>query len=206
MWKIPSGQETIYGSKFWPTWKFLENYCCSVVQSLSYPTPCEPMDCSTSGFPVLYYLLEFAQTLVHWVSDAIQPSRPLSSSFPPAFNLSQDQGFFPMSWLFASSGQNIETSTLVPILLVNIQGWFSLGLTGLSPCCPRDSQESSPAPQFKSTSSLALKGFPGGSEGKVSAYNVGDPGLIPGSGRSSGKGNDNPLHYCLENPMDWEAW
>ena len=127
-----------------------------VVQSLSYPTPCEPMDCSTSGFPVLYYLLEFAQTLVHWVSDAIQPSRPLSSSFPPAFNLSQDQGFFPMSWLFASSGQNIETSTLVPILLVNIQGWFSLGLTGLSPCCPRDSQKSSPAPQFESISSSVL--------------------------------------------------
>ena len=45
--------------------------------------------------------------------------------------------------------------------------------------------------------------FPGGSDGKASAYNVGDPGLIPGSGRSSGEGNGNPLQYsCLENPMD----
>ena len=49
--------------------------------------------------------------------------------------------------------------------------------------------------------------FPGGSDSKVSAYNVGDPGLIPGSGRSSGKRNGNPLQYsCLENPMDLGAW
>ena len=45
--------------------------------------------------------------------------------------------------------------------------------------------------------------FPGGSDGKVSAYNVGDPGSIPGLGRSSGEGNGNSLQYsCLENPMD----
>ena len=51
------------------------------------------------------------------------------------------------------------------------------------------------------------KGFPGGSEGKVSAYDVGDLGQIPGLGRSSGEGNGNPLQYsCLENPMDREAW
>ena len=50
-------------------------------------------------------------------------------------------------------------------------------------------------------------GFPGGSEGKASAYNAGDPGLIPESGRSPGEGNGTPLQYsCLENPMDWEAW
>ena len=50
-------------------------------------------------------------------------------------------------------------------------------------------------------------GFPGGSAGKVSAYNVGDPGSIPGLGRSSGEGNGNPLQYsCLENPMDGGAW
>ena len=49
-------------------------------------------------------------------------------------------------------------------------------------------------------------GFPGGSDGKESTYNVGDLGLIPWSGRSSGEGNDNPLWYsCLENPMDGEA-
>ena len=49
--------------------------------------------------------------------------------------------------------------------------------------------------------------FPGGSDGKASAYNVGDPGSIPGLGRSPGEGNDNPLQYsCLENPMDGRTW
>ena len=52
-----------------------------------------------------------------------------------------------------------------------------------------------------------LQDFPGGSDGKVSAYNVGDPGSIPGSGRSPGEGNGNPLQYsCLENPRDGGAW
>ena len=52
-----------------------------------------------------------------------------------------------------------------------------------------------------------LEIFPGGSEGKASACNVGDLGLIPGSGRHPGEGNGNPLQYsCLENPMDREAW
>ena len=49
--------------------------------------------------------------------------------------------------------------------------------------------------------------FPGGSDGKAPAYNVGGPGSIPGSGRSLGEGNGNPLQYsCLENPMDGGAW
>ena len=52
------------------------------------------MDCSTPGFPVHYHLLELTQTHVHQVIDAIQPSRPLSSPSPPAFNLSQHQGLF----------------------------------------------------------------------------------------------------------------
>ena len=52
------------------------------------------MDCSTPGFPVLHHFPEFVQSHVHWVCDAIQPSHPLSSSSPPAFNLSQHQGLF----------------------------------------------------------------------------------------------------------------
>ena len=52
------------------------------------------MNCSTPGFPVLHHLPEFAQTHVHWVSDVIQPSCPLSSPSPPTFNLSQHQGLF----------------------------------------------------------------------------------------------------------------
>ena len=52
-----------------------------------------------------------------------------------------------------------------------------------------------------------LEDFPGGSEGKVSAFNAGDLGSIPGWGRSPREGNGNPLQYsCLENPMDGEAW
>ena len=67
-------------------------YCCSVAQSC--PNLCSPMDCSTPGLPVLHHLLEFAQTHVHRVGDAIQPSHPLRSPSPPAFNLSQHQGLF----------------------------------------------------------------------------------------------------------------
>ena len=64
----------------------------SVAQSR--PTPCDPMDCSTPGFPVHHQLLEFTQTHVHQVSDAIQPSHPLSSPSPPAPNPSQHQSLF----------------------------------------------------------------------------------------------------------------
>ena len=58
------------------------------------PTVCDPMDCSTPGLPVHHQLPEFTQTHAHWVSDAIQPSHPLSSPSPPTFNLSQHQGLF----------------------------------------------------------------------------------------------------------------
>ena len=54
---------------------------------------------------------------------------------------------------------------------------------------------------------LLMVDFPGGSDGKASAYNAGDPGSIPGSGRSPEEGNGNPLQYsCLENPMDRRGW
>ena len=57
------------------------------------------------------------------------------------------------------------------------------------------------------TKQITNKGFPGGSDGKASVYDVGDLGSIPGLGRSAGEGNGNPLQYsCLENPMDREAW
>ena len=60
----------------------------------SCPTLCDPMGCSTPGLPVHYQLLEFTQTHVHRVGDAIQPFHPLSSPSPPAFNLLQHQGLF----------------------------------------------------------------------------------------------------------------
>ena len=100
--------------------------CCWVTQSC--PTLQDPMNCSMPGLPVLHHLLEFAQTHIHWVIEAIQPSHPQSSS-SPAFSLSQHQGLFPVSCLFTSSGQSIGASASV--LPVNIQDWFPLGLNGL---------------------------------------------------------------------------
>ena len=64
----------------------------------------DPMDCSTPGFPVHHQLPELAQTHVHWISDAIQPSHPLSSLSPPAFKLSQNQGLF--QWVSSSHQVN----------------------------------------------------------------------------------------------------
>ena len=93
------------------------------VMSNSY----NPTDCSKPGFPVLHYLPEFVKTHVHWVSDAIQSSHLLLPPSPPALNLSQIRVFF--QWLFTSCGQSIGVSASV--LIVNIQGWFPLGLTGL---------------------------------------------------------------------------
>ena len=103
--------------------------CCSVTKLCL--TLCHPMDYSTPGSSVLHYLPEFAQVLVHWVGDAIQPSHPLSSPSPPTFNLSQHQESFPMSQLFASGGQIIGASASASVLPMNIQGWFPLVLTGL---------------------------------------------------------------------------
>ena len=72
----------------------------SVQFTQSCPTVCDPMNCSTPGFPIHHQLPKLAQTHVHWVSDAIQPSHPLLSPFPPAFNLSQHRGLF--QWVSSS--------------------------------------------------------------------------------------------------------
>ena len=70
----------------------------SVAQSC--PTPWDPMNCSTTGLPAHHQLPEFIRTHAHWVGDAIQPSHPLSSPCPPAFNLYQHQG--PFKWISSS--------------------------------------------------------------------------------------------------------
>ena len=78
-------------------------YCSSVQFSSvtqSCPILCYPVDCSTPGLPVHHQLPKFTQTHVHWVSDAIQPSHPLSSPSPLALNLSQHQGLF--KWVSSS--------------------------------------------------------------------------------------------------------
>ena len=102
---------------------------CSVAQSSS--TICDPMDHSKPGFPVLYHLPELAQTHVHWVSDAIQPSHALSSP-SPAFNLSQHWGLF--QWV-GSSHQvakvlklqlSISSSNEQSGLISHRNDWFDL--------------------------------------------------------------------------------
>ena len=100
----------------------------SVAQSC--PILCDPMNHSMPALSVHHQLPEFTQTHVHWVGDAIQSSHPLSSPSPPAFNLSQHKGFCPLSQLFASGGQSIETSASALVLPMNIQDWFPLGWTG----------------------------------------------------------------------------
>jgi len=80
------------------TTALLTGCCCSVTKLCL--NLWNPMDCSMSGFPVLHYIPEFVQTHIHWVSDAIQSSCPLSSPSPPAFNLSQLQGLF--QWVGSS--------------------------------------------------------------------------------------------------------
>ena len=126
----------------------------SVAQSC--PTLCDPKNRSIPGLPVHHQLLDFTQTHVRRVSDAIQPSHPLSSPSPPAPNPSQHQGIF--QWVnsshevakvleFQLQHQSFQWTPRVDLL--------QNGLVGC-PCSPRDSQESSPTPQFKSINSLVL--------------------------------------------------
>ena len=80
--------------------KLSQQLCHFSSVTQSHPTLCGPMNRSTPGLPVHHQLPEFTQTHVHQVSDAIQPSHPLSSPSPPAFNLSQHQGLF--QWVSSS--------------------------------------------------------------------------------------------------------
>ena len=106
------------------------------------------------GLPVHHQLLEFTQTHVHQVSYAIQPLHPLPFfSCLQSFTASRS---FPMSKFFVSGSQSIGVSTSSSVLPMNIQDWFPLGLMVWFPWHLRDSQESSPIPQFKSINSLAL--------------------------------------------------
>ena len=120
------------------------------------PTLCDLMNCSMPGLPVHHQHPEYTQTHVHRVGDAIQPSHPLSSPSPPAPNPSQHQGLF--QWVNSSH----EVAKVLefqpqhnPFQRTPRTGLLEDGLVG-SPCSPRDSQESSPTPQFKSISSSAL--------------------------------------------------
>ena len=96
----------------------------------SCPTLWNPMDWSTPGLPVHHQFPEFTQTHVHWISDAIKPSHPLSSPSPFAFSLSHHQSLFKMSKFFASGSQSIGVSASASVFPMNIQDWSPLGWTG----------------------------------------------------------------------------
>ena len=91
-------------------------------------TLCNPMDCSIPGFPVHHQLPELAQTHVHWAGDIIQPSHPLSSASPPAFNLSKHQGLFQWisSSLWWSFSFSINPSNEYSGLISFRMDWFDL--------------------------------------------------------------------------------
>ena len=120
------------------------------------PTLCDPMGHSTWGFPVHHKLPEFTQTHVHWVSDAIQPSHPLSFPSPSSFSPSQHQDL--LQWVsslyqvakvlaFQLQHQFFQWIFRIDFLLDRLVG---------SPCSPGDPQESSPTPQFKNINSSEL--------------------------------------------------
>ena len=150
-WNNPNYLSLLLFINVWAVYSFF-----SSVQSLSHVRLCDPMNRSTPGFPVHHQLLEFTQTHVHQVSDAIQPSHPLSSPSPPAPNPSQNQSLF--QWVNSSH----EVAKVLECRLQHQSFQWTPrndllqdGLVGSS-CSPRDSQESSPTPQFKSINSSAL--------------------------------------------------
>ena len=132
--------------------------CCRSVAQLCLTL--EPMDCSRPGFPVLHYLLAFAQNHVHWVSDAIQPSRFLLPPSPPALNLSQHQDLFQwvsslhqvakvlalqlqhqsFQWIFrvdfTSAQQMLFLLLLLLLRLPLLQGSFTRNPKGRGGWCP----------------------------------------------------------------------
>ena len=112
-------------------------HCCSMAQSR--PALCDPMDCGTPGFPVHHHLLALAQTHVHWVSDAIQPSRSchsllfLPSIFPSIRVFSNESGLcirWPKYWSFSFSiSPSNEYSGLIPLGLIGLVSMQSKGLS-----------------------------------------------------------------------------
>ena len=142
LFKDPSLQQKIYSVQF-----------LSVVQLC--PALCNPMDCSMPGLPVHHQLLKLSQLMS---IKLVRPSSHLILCCPLSSCLQSSavSGSFPMSQFFTPDGQSIGASASASVLPMNSQDWFPLGLTGWSPCSPRNSQESSQTPQFKSINSLAL--------------------------------------------------
>ena len=169
-WKIPGAEEPgglpSMGSQCRTQLKRLSNSsrssmtCCYCSVAKSCLTPCDPMDCNVPGFSILHCLPEFAQIYVHWADDAIQPAHPplppsllLPSIFPSIRIFSNDSGHF--LWV-SFSHQVAKVSELQHQFFQWIKRVDFLYWLIWSPCCPRDSQESSATPQCKGINSLVL--------------------------------------------------
>ena len=195
------------------------------VQLLSHVRLCDSMDSSTPGFPALHHLPELAQTHVHWVGDAIQPSHPLSSPSAPAFDLSQHQGFFQwvsclhhVAKVLELQHQPFRVDFFLDWLVLAVQGtlksllqhhnskasilqcstFFKIQL--LYPYMTTRKTIAFSRQTFVSVVMSPLfntlsKCFPDSSVAKESSCNAGDSNLIPGSGRFAGEWMDYPLQY-----------
>ena len=132
----------------------LRLFVAVLVQSPSHVQLCGPVDCSMPGLPASPYCSKFSQVdvLHRWCHPAVSSSVALFSFCPQS---SRASGTFPVSQLLASGDQTTGASASASVLPTSIQGWFPLRLVW-SPCCPRDFQESSPAPQFEGIKSLVF--------------------------------------------------
>ena len=127
----------------------------SVAQSC--PTLCDPIDNSTPSLPVHHQLPEFTQTHVHWVGDAIQPSHPLSSPSPPAFNLSQHQGLFLWVSSFHQVKKTLEFQLQHHFPSIEYSGLIPFRVDWLDLLAAQGTLKSLlQQSQFKSINSLAL--------------------------------------------------
>ena len=116
----------------WAHWKMkhIEKWVTfGSVQSLSHVRLCDPMNHSIPGLPFHHQLPDPTQTHVHWVSDAIQPSHPLSSPFSSCPQSFPASGSFHMCQPFTSDGQSIGVSASTSVLPINTQDWSPLGWT-----------------------------------------------------------------------------
>ena len=114
------------------------------------------MDCGTPGFPVPHHLPELAQVHAHGIGDVMQPSHPLSPSSHSASNFCQHQGLFQWVGSLCQVPKVLELQFQHQPFQSIFRVDFLYDWLVWSPCCPRDAQESPPAPQFESTNSSAL--------------------------------------------------
>ena len=136
--------------------------CCQICSTL-----CDPMVFSTPGFPVLHY-----QTHTHWVGDAIQPSQAPSFPSLPAFSPYQQQGLFQWAGCPRQVAKILEHQLQHQSFRRIFRVYFLWDRLVWSPCCPRDSQESSPAQQFESISSSVITLFYGPVLTSIHDYSV----------------------------------